>query len=138
MADRKVSRARKGAPSSSSHRAPRKSHGSELPLPAERMQAILQGYREYAWATSQNPLVARKTPQQTLKECIRLVRWLHWVTFGNQPTEGGGSDTIYAMLGNALQDLETQLEPLFDCASQVAEETGAHKRRVVLGLESHS
>jgi hypothetical protein len=93
----------------------RKRPAEHIPSAAERMQAILRGYKDHAFDISRNPLMVNKTPQEGLKACGNVVESLFRESF-----EREGKQYVYQMLLYALRDLETQLQPLFDCAGQVA------------------
>lgn len=127
MAKRSVTRAARRQSPSSSHHSRKQGDGLTY-TPAERLDAILQGYREHASSVPANPLVSRKSPQEALLECIKLAQWLAFVGEGR-----GGNGSVGLMLAEALTNIRQQLEPLFDAAQQAAQQTGAWKKRVVLG-----
>jgi hypothetical protein len=120
MTKRSVPRRKaKPSPSAGAKRPKSRKSGDEVATPAERMRYILQHFDEHANVVSHNALVWNKTPKEALAACRELAISLYAGAYQLNPSDG--RQYVYQMLFQALQDIEEQLTPLFDCARQVAE-----------------
>lgn len=93
------------------------------PTPMEQLMAAAEcvAMRGLDSEADANPLLRHKTPQEAIKECQELARWLYHTAFYSKG-EDHGARAVYLMLSRALSSIDRQLDGLFEGARRVVEE----------------